>query len=160
MKTEKQPRERAEIKLEGGKSARYAESRAKVLDRRDQPEFQHQCAFVSWCRLNAKNPDYPGIGLIHSSLNGVKMTKAQAMRAKRAGMLAGVPDLFLPVPAVYADGSARSGLFIEMKSENGRLPSHQERIHCALREQGFAVVVCYGFDDAVSAVKYYYGVLK
>jgi hypothetical protein len=61
------------------------------------------------------------LGLLHSSLNGIRLGQFAASRAKRNGMLRGVPDLFLPIPG--SDGTF--GLFIEMKSKNGTLSPEQ-----------------------------------
>ena len=44
---------------------------------RSQPEFEHQAALVAWARLPAIKRALPGIELLHCSLNGVKLSKAQ-----------------------------------------------------------------------------------
>ena len=78
--------------------------------RNAQPEAIEQAKVIAWARANERN--YPYLQLLHCSLNGVKMTKAQAGRAIAQGMKKGVSDLFLPVKK-----GVFSGLYIEMKSE-------------------------------------------
>ena len=69
---------------------------------------------------------------------------AEAARFKAEGVKAGVPDLFLPVPRCE-----KHGLWIEMKRrEGGRVSEHQSEWIQQLLAQGYAVEVCYGWEEA------------
>ena len=126
-------------------------------------ESAEQAAFIKWCRLSEKK--YPGLDLIHCSLNGVRLTKGQAGKAKAAGMLAGIPDLFLPVVRQIPDsqlsnlsqGYIYHGLFIEMKRLKGsKMLESQKVIIPKLRKRNYKVVVAKGCDEAIQAIKDYY----
>ena len=57
-------------------------------------ESAHQQQVIEWARMASRSAKYPMLELLHCSLNGVKLTKTQAVIAKSQGMLSGVPDLF------------------------------------------------------------------
>ena len=69
---------------------------------------------------------------------------------KRTGLKAGIPDIFLPV----GRGSYH-GLFIEMKSEKGVVQANQLDWHSKLKEQGYQVSICRGFEQAVDTIEKY-----
>lgn len=100
-------------------------------------EFQHQAALFEWARLPAVQAQFPGIDLLEGTMNGVKLTKAQAGKAKAAGMLKGVHDVRLPV----ARGVYR-GLSIEMKYGRNDLTDEQRWYGERLREEGWRVETC------------------
>ena len=66
------------------------------------------------------------------------------------GMQTGFPDLFLAVPR-----RGMHGLFIEMKSETGRLEPSQRAMLALLSEQGYATAVCRSLDDCQDWVDSY-----
>jgi hypothetical protein len=117
--------------------------------RNAQPEAIEQAKVIAWARANERN--YPYLWMLHCSLNGVKMTKAQAGRAIAQGMLSGVPDLFLPVKNKYF-----FGLYIEMKSAKGRVSVEQSRYLKCAAENGYSVVVCYSANEAIKRIEDYY----
>ncbi len=47
------------------------------------------------------------------------------------------------------------GLWIEMKTRDGRLSREQKKVVPLLIEQGYYVSVCYGWEEAVCAIKLY-----
>lgn len=106
-------------------------------------EFQHQCALFEWARLPAVIAQYPGIDLLEGTMNGVKLTKAQAGKAKAAGMLKGVHDVRLPV----ARGVHR-GLSIEMKYGRNQMTDEQRWYGVRLREEGWRVETCWDWLTA------------
>lgn len=71
--------------------------------------------------------------------------------AKAEGVKAGVPDLFLPVAT---QNQLVHGLFIEMKRRvhrthrNGGCSDEQLKWQAALRDQGYRVEICFGWEDA------------
>jgi len=117
--------------------------------RNAQPEAIEQAAVVAWARNNEHI--YPFLWLLHCSLNGVKLSKMQAVKAKQQGMLAGVSDLFLPAPI-----GAFKGLYIEMKSAKGRISIEQSRFLKSVSDFGYAAFVCYSAVEAIDKIKSYY----
>ncbi len=111
-------------------------------------EFSEQVSVIAWARLNEGR--YSCLRWLHSSLNGVKLTKGQAIKAKAAGMTAGIPDLFLPYPC-----KGWSGLYIELKAgRNNTTPEQNEFILWA-RENKYCACVARGFEQAVSIIEDY-----
>lgn len=121
---------------------------SRTKKRNAQPEAIEQERVIKWARDNENN--YPFLWLLHSSLNGVKLSKNQAGRAKTQGMLSGVPDLFLPVPK-----NGFHGLYIEMKSEKGRVSVSQSRFLSVTNELGYQSIVCYSSEDAIKKINEY-----
>ena len=117
--------------------------------RNAQPEAIEQAKVIAWARANENN--YPYLWMLHSSLNGVKMTKAQAGRAIAQGMLSGVPDLFLPVPK-----NGYHGLFIEMKYGSNKVTENQEKFLQNAANVGYAISVCYSAQEAIKRIEDYY----
>ena len=122
---------------------------SRTKKRNAQPEAIEQERVIKWARDNENN--YPFLWLLHSSLNGVKLSKNQAGRAKTQGMLSGVPDLFLPVPK-----NGYHGLFIEMKSEKGRLSTNQTCFLSKVELLGYKIAVCYSANEAIKTIENYY----
>ena len=121
----------------------------KLKRRNAQPEAIEQAKVIAWARANERN--YPYLQLLHCSLNGVKMTKAQAGRAIAQGMLSGVPDLFLPVPK-----NGYHGLFIEMKYGSNKVTENQEKFLQNAANVGYAISVCYSANEAIKRIEDYY----
>ncbi len=122
---------------------------SRTKKRNAQPEAAEQEKVIKWARDNEKT--YPFLWMLHSSLNGVKMTKAQAGRAIAQGMLSGVPDLFLPVPK-----NGYHGLFIEMKYGSNKVTENQEKFLQNAANVGYAVSVCYSANEAIKTIENYY----
>lgn len=114
-------------------------------------EHRHQCALFRWAELQAGQ--HPELRLMFAVPNGGHRAKAVANKLKAEGVRAGVPDVCLPV--------ARHGahaLWIEMKTERGTLRPHQRKWIEALNAQQHRAVVCYGVDEAITAVSGYLGI--
>ena len=121
-------------------------------------EHQEQCAVIDWVRRNEQRE--PRLSLLFAIPNGAKLpyTKTasgvryspEAARLKSEGLRPGTPDLFLPCPI-----HGVSGLFIEMKSENGVVRPEQKEMHQRLREQGYQVSVCRGAMEAIKVISEY-----
>ena len=114
-------------------------------------ESAHQAQVIDWSRWAYKTGKYPMLNMLHCSLNGVKLSGTQAKIAKGQGMLSGVPDLFLPVPK-----NGYHGLFIEMKSEKGRVTENQHWFLTNADSLGYKTAVCYSAKEAISAIEAYY----
>lgn len=67
------------------------------------------------------------------------------------GVLAGIPDLHIP----YRSGEYNS-LYIEMKTDKGKLSEKQIKIHEKLKEAGNAVEICRSLDEFKNIVTAYF----
>ena len=113
--------------------------------------FEQETTF-KWARANQIK--FPDLQLLNGSLNGFKLSTGQAVKAKKQGMLAGVPDIFLPVSK-----NGFHGLFIEMKKENGGRTSLKQKILInKLNNNGYLAVVKYGHKEAIETIKIYLGI--
>lgn len=114
-------------------------------------EHQAQCAVFQWAKYLEKT--YPELRFMFAIDNafGRKVTPAQAGRLKAAGVRAGPPDICLPVviPGVAA------GLWIEMKSEGGRLSEPQNDYREFLISQGYRHVVAFDPREAIFEITKY-----
>jgi len=111
-------------------------------------EHEEQCRVIAYCR------NHPLLKNAFAIPNGGKRSQVAAIRAKAEGLVAGIPDLFIPLP-----NNGKHGLFIEMKRTKGGVISKEQQIQIAeLNAAGYVAVVCKGFDAAVAAINtYLYG---
>ena len=113
-----------------------------------QHEAKEQEAVFYWAKLQVCV--WPELELMFAVPNGGSRHALEAVNLKRQGVRAGVPDIFLP-----AGKKGFNGLFIEMKSEKGRVSEHQAWYIQKLREQWYKVEVCYSAESAINAIKQY-----
>jgi hypothetical protein len=99
-----------------------------------------QAALFTWARNPAVLSKYPALALLSGSLNGVKLTAAQAGKAKAAGMLKGEHDITLPVPR-----GGYAGLSIELKARKNQPTPEQIEYGQRLEAEGWQVL--YIWDD-------------
>lgn len=112
-------------------------------------EDAEQATLMSWAAM--QKGKYPELELLFHIPNGGRRNAAEAARFKAEGVKAGVPDLFLPVAR-----NGLHGLWIEMKRrEGGRVSEHQSEWIERLRVQGYAVEVCYGWQEASKVLTEY-----
>ena len=91
--------------------------------------------------VNELRKRYP---LTHAISNGGYRTKTTAKRLKDEGVLAGVPDLFIPELALY----------IELKRiKGGKLSPQQKDFIEALKNTTCRVIVAYGYKDALEQIE-------
>ena len=111
-------------------------------------EHTEQVALFEWAAwLELQRPE---LGLLFAIPNGGHRHKAVAARMKAEGVKAGVPDIFLPVPrGDYA------GLFVELKVGKNKPTPAQVEWHALLIEQGYKVVVCWGWQAASVEIEKY-----
>jgi hypothetical protein len=133
---------------------RYLEGRPEprgVKTRKvENHEHQSQCALFEWARMPSVMRDLPGIELLEGSMNGVRLSKAQAGKAKAAGMLTGAHDIRLPV--------ARGrwiGLSIELKYGDNRPTEDQLDYGTVLEREGWKVHYCWEWTEAVKLITEY-----
>lgn len=112
-----------------------------------------QSALFEWLRWKAKaNPLY---SLFFAIPNGAHLANgAISFRSLHSqGLEPGVPDIFGAVP--FEDcGQFFHGLFIELKTETGKIQEKQLEWIEKLRAQQFKVSVCRSFDDAKNTIEF------
>ena len=107
-------------------------------------EHQEQVAVVQ--RFNWTYPQH--YGYLFAIPNGGLRNKRVAIQLQNEGVVPGIPDLMLAMVSNHR-GRLRPGLFIEMKRrKRSRTSRDQLDRHKQLREQGYAVAVCKGADEA------------
>lgn len=113
-------------------------------------EQQEQEIVVRWAR--AMRDVYPQLVWLFHVPNGGARDIATATMLQRAGVVPGVPDMFLPVPM-----NGRHGLWLELKrADRSNSTSAAQKIWLDyLRSAGYEAVVCYGADEAIAAVERY-----
>lgn len=107
-------------------------------------EDKIQFEIIKWFRnnycLNNQNPR----GLIFSVPNGGTRNKLEAMKMKSTGLLPGASDLI-----VIMNGRI---LFLEVKTETGRLSDVQVEFGQRIKANGFDYAVAYGLDHAKNII--------
>lgn len=117
----------------------------------ENSEYNEQVTVFAWAAL--MEPKHPELCMLSSSLNGVRLSIGAATKAKRAGLRAGFPDIFL---AVARNGY--HGLFIEMKKVGGRKPEPAQQVWLHnLATEGYACFCCKGADAAIKTIGDYLG---
>ena len=112
-------------------------------------EAQEQTALFQWAAMASGK--WHELGTLHAIPNGGSRNPIEARHLKEQGVKAGIPDLFLPC----ARGGFH-GLYIEMKRrKGGRVSIEQKKTIIALREQGYRVEVCEGWERAREVIKEY-----
>ena len=118
----------------------------------NQHEHNLQVACVRWFRM--QYPKYAK--LLFAIPNGGKRHPTVAKKMKAEGVQKGVPDLFLATAvACDVDGYQWHGLFIEMKSEEGRLTLQQAEYLTSLDQQRYKTAVCRTFDEFKNVIDNY-----
>lgn len=111
-------------------------------------EDTEQINVISWAGWQRNV--FPELRLLHHCPNGGSRNKAEAVKLKQMGTMAGVPDLHLPVPkGIYC------GLYIEMKYDKGRVEDSQKEFLRMAASYGNYCVVCYGAEEAIRILKEY-----
>lgn len=116
---------------------------------RQTPEQDEQVDLFSYLRLPSIVKCHPAIPWIHSSLNGVRLTRGVAVIASKSGMKAGVWDVLVPFSA-----NGKGGLYIEMKAGNGRLTKEQREFRDAL-DAHYEFVICRSWIEAAVEIGTY-----
>ena len=112
-------------------------------------EWRQQASIFLWA--DSMLYKHPELWLLNGSLNGVRLSIGQAVKAKRCGEKRGYPDIFLPVSR-----KGFHGLYIELKKKRGGVVSKEQAEWLdRLSTQGFFAIVCRGYDSAVKAIENY-----
>jgi len=113
-------------------------------------ELQHQQMVIKWSQQPSIRHKYPCLKLLFHVPNERKCSNVEGRLLKLAGVKSGVPDLVLPV----ARGSYH-GLYIELKTPEGKPTDNQEWWLRELNKEGYCAVVCYGWEEAVKCLEWY-----
>ena len=74
--------------------------------------------------------------------NGLFNNKSLVERSVKMGYQVGIPDLFI----------LNHKLFIELKSEKGKLSDKQIQCQLNISDIGYTVMTCYGYDEAKALI--------
>lgn len=132
-----------------GTKAKLETRNGKVTKVPHQAELEEQAALIEWADKTVINGIKIGDYLLHIPNEGKRGPKA-ARDAKRLGVRAGVPDLFLALPR-----GGYGGLWIEMKAKGGKLSALQEVWLKRLEKAGYRTVCCFGFEQALCVISEY-----
>jgi len=116
-----------------------------------QLERAEQCAVIQWAALMERQ--HPELALLFAIPNGGSRHKLEAINLKRSGVRPGIPDLCLPV--------SRHGyhaLYVEMKSEKGKVSTTQVAMIDRLKEVGNYATVATSAEYAINMLKWYLGI--
>ena len=108
-----------------------------------QEEHRLQCACVRWFRCQ-----YPRLApFLFAVPNGGARSRTTGALLKAEGVLAGVADIICIPPS--ASGPV---LFIEMKTDKGRLSDAQKQFRDAMTAAGHIYVICRSIDDFINSI--------
>ena len=124
---------------------RMDELRPKVPKFETISEAEEQEAVITWRNYNQRK--HPCLKFLYHTPNGGSRNIAEAVHLKRMGVVAGVPDLFLPF-----NNGRYAGLWIEMKTEKGRPTACQKEWIEWLNSQGYMALVCHGASEAIDVI--------
>ena len=96
-------------------------------------EHDEQVGFINWFRTK-----FPKV-LIFAIPNGGKRSIGAGKKLKAEGVVAGIPDLFIPSWDIWVEMKRKSG---------GRLAPDQKKIIEYLENEGYKVIVAKGATDA------------
>jgi hypothetical protein len=88
--------------------------------------------------------------LLFAIPNGGLRNIRTAMRLKKEGTLAGVPDLFLSIPR-----NDWHGFYIEMKAGKNKLTEEQEKFFTASQKHNYKCQVVRSLDQFMREVSFY-----
>ena len=111
-------------------------------------EHQIQVAVILWSR--SMSVRYPELDLLYAIPNGGARDAITGARLKAEGVKPGIPDLCLPV----ARGGSHA-LYVEIKTETGRISDKQADVIAKLTRFGNKVVVCRSAQDAIDTIMEY-----
>jgi VRR-NUC domain len=108
-------------------------------------EFYEQVRLATWLdKMEVKFYAVP---------NGGLRNYTEAVKLKRGGVKAGVPDICIPMPY-----GGHHGLYIELKrTVGGKVSPEQAAWLVFLNDQGHCAVCAKGFEEAKAVVEDYFG---
>lgn len=113
-------------------------------------EDQIQQFFFEWVDMQILTKRFPGLELIYAVPNGGSRHMLEAVKLKRTGTRAGVPDVQLPV----ARGGF-TGLCIEFKKPDGNPTKEQRERIDKMQQEGWCALLCWDWHAAARMVAGY-----
>lgn len=105
-------------------------------------ESSQQKALFAFAALNVNR--YPELKWLFAIPNGGRRDAITGARMRAEGVKRGVPDILLPVRR-----NAWAGLWLELKiASGGKLSPEQAEWIAHLKSQGYAVMICKGYEEA------------
>lgn len=114
-------------------------------------EHQTQCACVRWFRYQYAEYSM----LLFAVPNGGARDAVTGAKLKAEGVVAGVADLFLSIPS-----SLYHGLYIEMKTANGKQSKSQKIFQQRVEAMGYRYAIVRSFDEFVVEIRKYLNLRK
>lgn len=139
---------RKEIQAEREREEGRVYMNPKYLKYSLKSEDTEQAAVISWAQWQQGR--YPELKMLYHCPNGGSRNKIEAAKLKQMGVVAGVPDLHLPVPR-----GSYHGLYIELKYGGGRLEKTQREFLQSAAGYGYYAVCCYGAETAIRTIQEY-----
>lgn len=135
-------------------------------------EHGHQCALFAAFACSDMRTLYPELELCMFAIpnggargeKGSREAKLNGAMMKAEGVKKGVSDVFVAVPRhskILLDNSKTTvlwfGLFLELKRLDGGAgeSNEQKAFGAAVTEQGYAYVVCHGWQQAYATIRAY-----
>ncbi len=87
----------------------------------------------------------------HTNNNAGFGCKKAGKKAQQLGVRPGIPDLFFARPNAF-----HAGLFIELKSTQGRVSKAQKQVMQQLSANGYRVEVCRDLDTFIDVINEYF----
>lgn len=99
---------------------------------------------------------------LHAIPNGGKRSAVTGARLKAEGVKPGIPDLFLPftIPMPGSYDEWYYGLYIEVKTPEGRQSKEQKEFEKFAIEQGYKYVIVRSVQQGVDEILGYIGIWK
>ena len=124
-------------------------------------ESQIQQACVTWFRLQYPAYKLSLLAIPNGQKRAVKVNSRgqyycpSAMRQKDEGLLPGASDLLLAVPQMSNGLIHRCGLWIEMKTDKGKLSADQILFAEQQVKMGYSFACCRSLDEFMNVVNNY-----
>ena len=122
----------------------------KIRKKVNRPEQDAQILFFDHVRLKEKQD--ARYGCIYSMPIEQKASVQRRAALARAGLRAGVPDIFCAIPH-----KGIPGLYIEMKIKPNKVSDAQKAMQDKLRSAGFRVHVAWSGAEAIDILEQYLG---
>ena len=119
-------------------------------------EYQEQVKIFAWAEIAVS--EFPELEMLTGSLNGVRLSIGAAVKAKKAGLKRGYPDIGLDVKRSSRLEPLRqfNGLRIELKkATGGKLSIEQVWWLQKLSINGYRAVCCWGAARAIEEITSY-----
>lgn len=127
-------------------NALVSEGKRTTHPRRDEERLQKSC--IKW--IEYQYPSWLKEGRIYHSPNGERRDAITGAKLKSMGVVPGVPDLFIRIAR-----HGYHGLYIELKTEKGRLSDKQHQFADSAVADGYKFVVVRSLDEFIRVVKTY-----